>query len=88
MLLCDRYLKLLVQEMAVKLDMGFISDVLEAIAIEKTVDTDFDVKMESFASDMNLANSQLNAYAEQGNSLEVQQEFDYVHISPMVVSKE
>ena len=88
MLLCIRYLKLLVQGMAVKLDMRFISNVMEAIVLDKSVDSDNDLKMANFARDLDSANSQLNAYAELESSVEVQQQFEYVHISPILVSKE
>lgn len=69
-----------------ELDMGFIYALMQTVAYNTNVETDFDSKMANFANDMDLVNSQLVADAEFESYYELKNIFDYVHISPLKVS--
>ena len=81
-----RYIKLLIQEAAFKMDMGFLSAFMETIAIDTSSDGDFYSKLANFSNDMDLASSQLLTDAEIQSYYELRNIFDYVHISPLKVS--
>jgi len=81
-----RYVQLLIQEMALKLDVGFL---LSLLAVFKFNDLDdnreFEQSLHKFLRDVELTKLSLVSEARQSR-LQLQQHFyDYIHLSPIKV---
>ncbi len=80
--LCSRYFKVLIQEMAVKVDQGFLSALIQLFSSGKAGEEE---EQAAFQHDRNKINSDLMADAIQ-SSLEEQRHFyDMLHFSPLKV---
>lgn len=86
---CARYLKLVVREFAVNLDMDFIAALSDTLTVSNSSDDeDFDKIRANLLTDMRLVD--VNAFADVHlrTTADTRQLFDYVHISPLVVRQQ
>ena len=82
-LLDDRYFKILVQEMTLKLDQGFTNALLALFSGEK--ETEEAIQFQFTEVDLKSIDSMLIDFAMQSGSDEQKHFFDSLHVSPLKV---
>uniref|UniRef100_A0A914WWB3 Uncharacterized protein n=1 Tax=Plectus sambesii TaxID=2011161 RepID=A0A914WWB3_9BILA len=77
-----KYFKVLVQEMAVKVDQGFINAMISLFVNKETVQAN---TPEAFANDLKLTQTDLSSLAMVTSSNEQKAFYDNLHISPLMI---
>ena len=84
---CDcRYVQLLIQEMTLKLEIGFVLSLLAAFKFEAPDDSrEFELSLQKFLKDVDSTKLSLVSEARQAR-LQLQEHlYDYIHLSPIKV---
>lgn len=79
---CDRYFKILTQEMSVKVDLSFINAI---VALFSSEEVDEDSNKALFKIDLAVSDKKLGDLAAQSSADEQKHFFDMLHVSPLKV---
>jgi len=81
-----RYVQLLIQEMTIKLEVGFLLSLLAVLKHEQADDNaDFDLTLQKFQKDMDSTKLSIMSEARQSRLLMQEHLYDYIHLSPIKV---
>ena len=81
-----RYIQLLVQEMSLKLEVGFLLSVLAVFKFKEAADAkDFEVTLRKFLKDIDSTKLSLTTEAKQSRLKLQEHIYDYLHLSPIKV---
>jgi len=81
-----RYVQLLVQEMSLKLEVGFLLSLLAVFKFRDPADNrDFELTLQKFLKDVNSTQLSLVSEAKQSRLQMQEHIYDYLHLSPIKV---